>query len=57
MLAGIVSREEKEDLRLKRVGVLEFVDKNMCVSALKVDADLVVVADHVPRLQQQVEKI
>ena len=56
-LAGILRRQEQEDLRLQRIGVLELVHEEAAEAGLKVIADGRVVANQVARVQQQIEKV
>ena len=53
----IVGREQQQNLRLQRIGVLKFVDEQPLEPLLKAAAHIGIVFHQVPRLQQQVEKI
>ena len=53
----IVGRQQHEDFGLQRIGVLKFVDEDTLEARLKASPDTLVVANQIPRLEQQVEKI
>ncbi|MYD86991.1 MAG: hypothetical protein F4Y14_12910 [Acidobacteria bacterium] len=56
-LVGIARRQQQQDLGLQRIGVLELVHEDARIALLRVAADAVVVADQVPRLQQQIDEV
>src|SRR5262249_46615841 len=53
----IVRREQKEDLRLKRVGVLELVDEEMRDALLKLVTDRSVVQQEIARADEQIQEV
>src|SRR5207253_1075472 len=53
----VVRREEQENLRLQRVGVLELVDEDVREPALQLGTDRRVVADQVAGAEQQVDEV
>ena len=55
--AGAVFGQEKDDLGLERVRILELVHQDRIEAALEVGADLAVVAEEVARLEQEVVEI
>ncbi len=56
-LARIVRREQQQQLRLQRIGVLELVDEDAREALLEVPPHLAVVANQVARAEQQVEEV
>ena len=54
---GSSRRQEQEDFRLQRIGVLELVHEEATEAGLKVIADARVVANQVARVEQQIEKV
>src|SRR4029078_3352914 len=56
-LLRIVGGEEREHVRLQRVGILEFVDEQMREALLQSDANALVGAKEVAREHEQIEKI
>ena len=56
-LAVVVGREQQEDLRLERIGVLELVDEDPLEARLESAPHLRVVAHEVARAEQQIEEV
>ena len=56
-LGRIGRRQQQQDLGLQGIGVLELVDEDADVALLRVVADIVVVAEQVPRPKQQIDEI
>ena len=56
-LAVVVGREQQQDLRLQRIGVLELVDEDLLEARLEAAPDLRVVAHEVARAEQQIEEV
>ena len=54
---GIVGREQQQDLRLQRIGVLEFVDEDVADTVLQFGAHRGAVAHQVAGDQQQVHEV
>ena len=54
----VVSRgEATQEIRLQRIGILELVDEDVAESIAESAADVLVVADQIARLDQEIEKI
>ena len=56
-LAVVVGREQQQDLRLERIGVLELVDEDPLEARLESAPHLCVVAHEVARAEQQIEEV
>ena len=56
-LSAIVRREQQEDLRLERIGVLEFVHEQAGETRLKRLAHFAVLHEQIARSQQQVDEV
>ena len=56
-LAVVVGREQQQDLRLERIGVLELVHEDPLEARLKPAAHLCVVAHEVARAEEQIEEV
>ena len=54
---GIVGGEQQEQLGLQRIGILEFVDEEVREALLKRRAHGGVIANQIPRPQQQIEEV
>src|ERR1051326_7949609 len=54
---ALVGRQVERDLRLERIGILKFVDKNAPEACLGGVADLGVVAQQVARPRQQIVEV
>ena len=56
-LLRVVGREQQEDLRLQRIGILKFVDEDVAEPRLKRAPDACVAGEQIARAQQQVDEI
>ena len=53
----IVRREQKQDLGLQGIGVLELIDEEMREAALQIPPDSIVIAHEITRFDEEVEEI